>query len=431
MTTSQPEQIPLSTLTAVKDAPTLAEPPTPKALVPGIIFGGFGMFFASLTPMIVSIAIRVAQIDPEGKTLGLSVIIGAGAVAGIVSTPIFGSLSDRTTGRFGRRRPWLVLGMIVALAGVLIVGFAPSVQLAALGSVIAQVGFSASGVAFLSIIPDMVPDHLRGRVSGGIGLVTALAVLTGIAFVSQLASSPVLMMAVPGVVGLISICTLAFVIRHADRSAVSGSFPRYSPKEFASSFWINPRTSPDFAWNVLSRFFFGIALYGMTTYAVYFLVDGVGLDITAATSVYTQATLITTPISICLFVLSGWLSDKLGRRKAFAATASMILAAGFLVAAITQSVEGFVIAMILNTVGQAVYLTVDLAIAAEVIDDPKRAAKAMSVYQMFCNLPSLIVPIIGAVVLVGLNNNYAVFFPIISAFAVLGGIAVLFVKRVR
>ncbi|MGO4145717.1 MFS transporter [Paenarthrobacter sp. YAF11_1] len=434
MTTMQPQSpaplVPTES-SVVPDAPLNPAAPPSKLLIPAVVLAGFGLYFGSLSPLVVTIALRAAQIDLEGKALGLSAIMAVGALASTVATPIAGSLSDRTRGRFGKRRPWLIGGSLVALLGLLVVGFAPSITVAAIGYAVAQIGFAGAIVAFLALIPELVPDHLRARVSGLIGLVTSMAVLLSVALVTQLASVPALMMALPGAVAVLAVLVVSFVIRKADKGAAPGSFGRYSFGDLIRSFWINPVKNRDYAFNWASRFMFGIAMGGLVTYAVYFLVDAVKLDIGTATGIYAQATIIATPISILCFIISGWLSDRLNRRKAFAASAALIMSSSFIVAAVTQSVEGFFTAFIISTIGQATYLTVDLAIAAEVVPDPKNVAKAMSVYQLSAQLPGSIVPIVGALILGTTGNNYALFFLICAACALVGGIAVLFVKRVR
>lgn len=72
-----------------------------------LILTAVAIYFAFLTPSIASLSIRIFGVDPTGKALGLSTVILIGALISVVMLPLFGSLSDRTRGRFGRRRPWL------------------------------------------------------------------------------------------------------------------------------------------------------------------------------------------------------------------------------------------------------------------------------------------------------------------------------------
>lgn len=48
----------------------------------------------------------------------------AGPIAGIVIQPLVGRLSDRWESRFGRRRPFIVGGVLVALVSLMMFGYA-------------------------------------------------------------------------------------------------------------------------------------------------------------------------------------------------------------------------------------------------------------------------------------------------------------------
>ncbi|WP_239174203.1 MFS transporter [Actinoplanes cyaneus] len=406
-------------------------PPAPRLLVPALALAAFGLYFAGLTPQIVTLAVRITEIDPAGKTVALSTVIGAGAVMSILSLPLFGALSDRTRSGFGRRRPWLVGGALTALLGLIIAGSVPTVGGVAAGWAIGSLGTSAAFAGFLPLIPELVPDRLRARLSGLIGFVVALSVLSGVFLGSRLVHRQLLMLAVPGVVAVAAVLLLAQVIRHADRSA-SGDFPAFGVRQFAASYWIRTDGDRDFAWNWVSRFLIGLAYVGVQTYATYYLTDTVGMSIDDATAKYATFTAVSTPVSVVCFLLSGYLSDRLGRRKAFVTVGAIILAAGLVVASVTQSLDGFLTAWLILSVGQAIYLTVDIAIAAEVVPDQAHAGKAMSVYQVATLLPNVGAPVVAVAVLgVSGSSNYPAFFAVLAVLGLLSAVTILFVRRIR
>ena len=400
----------------------------PGLFAAALILTAAAIYFAFLTPSIVSLSIRIFGVDPTGKALGLSTVVLIGALISVVTLPLFGSLSDRTHGPFGRRRPWLVGGSLIVLAGAIVVGTAPSVAMVAIGWSLSQLGFSAVIAAFLALVPDFVPEHLRARTSAGIGVMTGLVVLAGIAFASANVANPVIMMVVPATVAVFFVLGLSFVIAKVDVTPAGAALPpRYSLREFAGSFFINPSRHPSFAWNWVSRLLFGIALVGLQTYSTYFLTDVTGLSIQEATARYTLVTLITTPVGFVFTIAAGFLSDKLNRRKIFVVGAAVTAAAGILIAALTQSPDGFLIAYIVFSIGLAFYLTVDVAIAASVVPDPAQSAKAMAVYQVSTTAPAIVVPLIGVLVLTS-AAAYVPFFFILSVIALLSAITILFVK---
>ena len=79
--------------------------------VTGLVFAQFVFFVALLGPAIIGIGVKVQQIVPdEQKTSALGTVAGFGALFAVIGNVLFGRFSDRTTSRWGRRRPWIVGG---------------------------------------------------------------------------------------------------------------------------------------------------------------------------------------------------------------------------------------------------------------------------------------------------------------------------------
>ncbi len=82
--------------------------------------------------------------------LGVPLAAVGGAIAvsrllDVVTDPLIGRLSDRTTGRFGRRRPWMVLGVpvfLLALWKIFVPGEGASATSLALWSAVLYLGFT-------------------------------------------------------------------------------------------------------------------------------------------------------------------------------------------------------------------------------------------------------------------------------------------------
>ncbi len=144
-------------------------PPTGERRVgPRFLFGYalayFGALAATLAPVILTLQLKVAQLTAVSPAIALSVVLGIGALAAIVANPVFGRLSDRTTSRWGMRRPWLVGGVLVALVGLLVVAIAPSIAVMTVGWVVAQLGFAANLAVLIALLADHVPVHQRDGV---------------------------------------------------------------------------------------------------------------------------------------------------------------------------------------------------------------------------------------------------------------------------
>ncbi len=97
-----------------------------------------------ISPLLVTLALKVvALVGNDRAPANLSLVAGTGALVAMVGNPLVGQLSDRTTSRFGRRRPWLVVGLLGGSAGILVVALAPNIALVVVGWCIAQLFFNA------------------------------------------------------------------------------------------------------------------------------------------------------------------------------------------------------------------------------------------------------------------------------------------------
>ena len=70
----------------------------------------FGIWMSINLPASVTLALRIDELDPDGKATSYSMAAGIGTLTALIANPLFGRLSDRTRSRFGRRRPWIWWG---------------------------------------------------------------------------------------------------------------------------------------------------------------------------------------------------------------------------------------------------------------------------------------------------------------------------------
>ncbi|MFC7262474.1 MFS transporter [Streptomyces lutosisoli] len=418
-----------------QDTPSPEAPATtenaPAKLILGLGFAQFGAYLAVLTPVMVTLALRVSQIVPEDdRSTALGQVLALGALLAMLANPVFGALSDRTTSRFGRRRPWLIGGMLAGLGGLVVVALGSSVLTLMFGWALAQLGINAALAALTSCIPDLIPQQQMGRVSGLIGMATPFAIICGSALAQAFSGSMALAFLVPGVIGLVSVGCLAAVMK--DRPARAGAFEPYSFKEFLRSFWVNPRRHPDFAWNFAGRFLVFTGASCVTSYQVYFLMDRLGYSDDDVSGKVLVGSLAMVGAIVCGSLLGGQLSDRSGRRKPYVLGSSLVMAAGLGIIASAQSFGMYAVALVVFGFGEGLYLSVDMALAAAVLPNPEESAKDMGVLNIGNALPQSLVPMVApAFLAIGGGGNYGALFLFGAVSAVLGALAVQFVRSVK
>lgn len=389
-----------------------------------------GMWMALLSPLLVGLALRVQAIDPTHADNSLSIVVGVGALAALFGNPFFGRLSDRTVSRFGVRRPWLVGGALVGVAGLAMVAQAQSIPRLLLGWCVTQLAYNAQLAALAAILSDQVPPSQRGTVSGIVSISLPVGMVAGTFLVQAFATSTYAIFLVPGVIALIFALALAGALR-PDRPAAVQAAP-YDWREFVGSFWIDPRRFPDFSWTWCSRFlqFAGVAL--LLTYQELYLIHHLHCPPDEAPHRIFLSTLLQSTMLAVFGVLGGRLSDAVGRRKAFVSGAALLYALALLLIALTHSFDWFLVGMAVTGIAQGTYLAVDLALLTDVLPEREtHAARNLGIFNIASVLPQLLMPVMAPGILAVTADSYTVLFVLAAILVAAGAWTIYRVQGVR
>jgi len=111
-------------------------------------------------------ALQNANVSRIFQSLGASIddlplLWLAAPVTGLIVQPIIGYMSDRTWGRFGRRRPYFLIGALLATAALVIMPNSPYLWIAAGMLWILDASINVSMEPFRALVGDMLPDRQR------------------------------------------------------------------------------------------------------------------------------------------------------------------------------------------------------------------------------------------------------------------------------
>lgn len=417
--------------------PTDIAPPMP-VVVPDRVGRGFVIrywlaYLATsllfLAPAIVTLALKVGSlVGHEQAPRSLSLVTGIGALISIVANPAFGRLSDRTTSRWGMRRPWMLLGLVGGTAGILVVALAPTIPVVLVGWCVVQLMFNAVLAAIVAVLPDQVPSEQRGQISGLLGCCLPLASVLGTYIVQLFAGNLIAMFVVPCVVA--SAFILLFVAKLDDRRLLSPPAP-WSVRELAGTFYVSPRANPDFAWAFTSRFMFVMAYAFLVTYQVYFLLDQLSSTVEDVPRLVFMSTVVQSVALVLAALIAGRLSDRSGRRKPFVVTAALVYGASLFLIATATDLDRFLVGMAISGLGFGVYMAVDLALVVDVLPDARNAAKDLGVINIAGALPFAVAPAVAPAILIVGGGSYAVLYVVAGVCAVMGAFTALPIRGVR
>jgi MFS family permease len=383
-----------------------------------------------IAPLLVTLALKVnSLVGIERAPDSLALVAGIGALLAMFGNPFFGKMSDRTSSRLGMRRPWMVIGLVGGSLGILVVALAPSIAVVLVGWCLAQLFFNALLAAMVAVLPDQVPAAQRGLVAGVLGVCTPIASVSGTFVVKLFTGNQLAMFLAPCAIGGFFI--LLFAVRLKDRRLAKADKPTWSLRELASTFYVNPRKNPDFAWAFVSRFMFILAYAFLVTYQAYYLLEKIGSAKAEVPQQIFLGTLVQSVVVVAASLIGGKLSDRTGRRKIFVLTASVVYGVAMFMIAIASNFNGFLVGMAIGGLGFGIYVAVDLALVVDVLPDKDNAAKDLGVFNMAGALPFSIAPGIAPAILALGGGSYAVLYAVAGVSAMAGAATILPVKRVR
>jgi MFS family permease len=400
--------------------------------VVGLVFAQFVFFVALLGPATIGIAVKVQTIVPDAeKTSATGLVFSVGALFAVIGNVLFGRLSDRTTSKFGRRRPWIVGGTIAMTIAFVIIALGQSVSVVLLGWCLAQLGANATLAPFIATISDQVPRFQRGSVSALLGIAQNVGILGGTFLADIFAERLVILFVVPSLFAIGAMLLFAVILPDQHLRIKP---PAMTAGEWITTLWTNPRKYPDFAFAWWSRFLITLATFMFTAFRLFYMQDRLGLSLADAPSAVSLGVLIYTIALVASGWVAGKVSDMLGRRKIFVAGSTLLFGIGTVMLAHVDSVSGFYAVEAVLGVAYGIYVGVDLALVVDVLPNPDDAGKDLGVFNMANALPQSAAPGLGAALLAfnsANNQNYDLLLYSAGVAALIGALVVLPIKKVK
>ncbi|WP_405582438.1 MFS transporter [Streptomyces sp. NBC_01092] len=354
----------------------------------------------------------------------LAWVTGVGALVSLVANPFFGALSDRTTGRRGRRTPWIVAGAAGGALSLLLLAGAGGLWVMAVGWCLVQLTLNAAFAAVTAAVPDRVPRLQRGVVGGWLGAAQILGAVagTGLATAAGGIAAGYVACAVFTMAGV-----LPYVLRYRDLTLAVVDRPAWSWRSFVGGFWLSPRRYPDFAWAWLTRFLINLSNALVILYLLYYLRDGLRYDdpeqgvliLTAVNSVTLLATV----------VVGGVRSDRSGRRKPFVMWSGVLMAAATGLLAVWQTWPSTIVVAALLGLGLGVFMSVDFALMTDVLPKALDRGKDLGVINVANALPQVAAPALAAPIVTYLGG-YRVLYVVAAVAGLAGAVLVGRIKGV-
>lgn len=286
--------------------------------------------WVALTSVILPAVLE--NINAAGKESMLGTINAVGSVVALLANVIFGTFSDLTRSRFGKRTPWIILGGLIAGGAMALLALNQnSFPMILLLWCTAQLGYNVMLAPFVATMSDRIPDEVRGTISGfygaGIAAGQTIGNLVGARLLKQdngLTHGWLLGAAVFAAIGIV---TVIIWPREGDNRGESDE--SFSAKRILESFR-PPKNAPDFYYALIGRTLMMGGYWMINTYLLYIAKDyifaGNANATTLAAELIASMAVITLAVSLVAALGAGPITDLIGRRKLPVALASVMFA---------------------------------------------------------------------------------------------------------
>ena len=401
------------------------------------IFGfGLSALWASLHSIVLPL--RLLDFAPESlKNSYLGYLTFAGLALAMLVQPIVGAASDRSGFSWGRSRPYLLAGTIVLLLLLPGIGLWESYAAVFICYCLMQVSSNTAQGPYQGLIPDLVPEGKRGLASGVKGL---LEMVGGVSL-ARLAAyfmdrySPAeegywlwLTLGTLGMVFLVTALLTLLAVR--ERPGTRGSSVSLLSDIF-KSFQIDFKQHRGFIWFLVSRGLLGMPGVILQTFALYYLIDVIGIDNPAAAAA--DLLIVVGAGLIAVIYFAGRFSDRIGR-KPIMLSSGLIGAVGIVLLYLSDSYTQILLSGAFIGLASGAFLSTSWAMATDLAAEGEEA-KYLGLTNLAMSAGSALARLIGPLIdyfnTLETNLGYSVMLLVCFLCFIVGSLLVLKVREVR
>jgi MFS family permease len=294
----------------------------------------------------------------------LAIIVTVGVVAPIVIQPTIGTISDYTVTRWGRRKPYIVIGTLLDV--VFLFGLATSQTYLALVAFyfLLQLSSNFAQGPFQGYVPDLVPRHQVGLASGLMGTMIVLGTIAGVGIATLGVNTASLFVATIAL-GAVEAATMVVLVSTVHEGTAAPTRARSWLGVARSAWGTDILRESSVLWLLVVRLLF-LGAYASTSLALPYFQRAHGMtEETASTTVFIGTAIV--GVMTALSAIPGArLSDRYGRKPVIWA-AAVIAGLGLCGVAVAPNPTLAIASFVPFGIGMGAFLSVDWALMTDVI----------------------------------------------------------------
>jgi MFS family permease len=401
---------------------TSAERPTTARDYLGVSLFWLALSFFWGALLTIALPARIeALFGSGGKDSALSILSASGACVAGVTQIVSGALSDGSRSKFGRRRPYLFAGTLLAIGPLLLLPQAHTLVVLLLAYALLQLAINVAAGPYGALMHDIIPPRDHDTASAWIGVVGLIGRIGGplVAVVllgrglSSIGATDVTRKAAQGqanfatlmgafaVVLVIVMLVTMWLAR--EQPLVADGKPRASlGQRVLATVHVPLRPYPDFRWLIVSRFGIMMGIYTVSNFLLYYVRDTLGFSAEDSLGVLQKFLVLSTVAGLVGTLPSGALSKRIGRKRVLYGANTICMVAGLCFALAHNLTLAYVAATIFG-VGFGAFAAVDWALATGLLP-PDEPAKYMGVWGLSDTVSQVIAPLVAGPLALLLNR---------------------------
>jgi MFS family permease len=355
---------------------------------------GVSLMWTSYSAILLPILVQnTTSESSKGRWLG--VISLTSVAVGIFTAIVSGILSDHSQSKWGRRTPYIVSGMILAVGSISLLSYLPlSLPFVFAGFFFIQLFGNLSEGSYRPLLADLIPERQRGLESGLQGVFNILGAAVGFLAITALVSAGNLRLAMIAI-ALTLLATTIFntiVIRDEDRP-LPGTQPIRFTRVLAETYHADQHV-PGFFWFVFANFLMYMGVTSFASFGIYYFQTILHIpDPVQAMGVSGMVGILATIIAA---LAAGTLSDHIGRR-------SLIILAGVLAGSVVlffpflNGFSSFLFLAAIYGAANGIIYSVNQAMAGDLVPVTE-AGKYMAYSNLSVGVASAVAPLVFGLV---------------------------------
>jgi MFS family permease len=430
-----------------------------KQVVLNVLWFSINLQYAALLPVVIPTQILLfvapGQVGDAQQATFLGWLLMIASVVSLCMPPLVGTLSDHTTGKLGRRRPYIVIGGLLLISSAPFLVSSANILIFLLGLSLLHLGNNVLTPAYQSLMPDLVPQEQRGETSGYVGGMTILGNVASLGLAALLLGgtnqnaynksaiqsdigiyysigAAALFVAI--IITILCVHEKPFVPERRSSEAAGETFVSRFARWFAHG-WKTPWHSYNFIVVFLTRssIMLGLALF--MTYIEYYFARV--QHITNFAQVAAIVAVLALSGGVVSGIVFGILSDRVKRRAPIVCVATLCMSLTSLTFVVTSAnlINWLWPLGVLFGLGYGAYTSVDWALSVDTLPSLEEAGASMGVWNATANLPAIIAPLLGSLIINVADRfgqielGYRLTFLVASLFLIVAAISVLFVRE--